>query len=432
MRKQPTKCRRWQACRSTMLVLVILVATLGAGIAPAQAQPGPSPAQEHGSSCKSVQVSVPASVLSHQVVKLPELQPLSQTSLPIHGQLCLPTGTPPKAVMLAVHGLTYDSEYWNARYQPNTYNFSQAMNKAGYGVLAIDRLGFGRSSHPPDPLLTLDAQAELVHQIIQKLRAGEFGQQFPRVALVSHSSGTGVAWLESSIYNDADAMIGTAFSNTFQNIPAVQFIKDFYPSILDPVGSKQTSSPTSIITRPHNRAKDYLYDVNNVDPNMLRYDDSILRTASPVGELEALFNRVGAIPLTSIPGAPGDTNALRVPLSNHVKNIRIPTFHINGEHDTVFCGLDGKHCNSSQELQRAENKYFSPQACFRAAVIPHAGHNLNLQRNAPRTYRTLVTFANTLFGTPGDDSKYDTYVSQCQHASDVHAGNGGRFGAVAP
>lgn len=49
-------------------------------------------------------------------------------------------------------------------------------------------------------------------------------------------------------------------------------------------------------------------------------------------------------------------------------------------------------------MQREESKYVTEAACFRAAVTPNAGHDLNLQRNAQFSYDTIRTFADEALG----------------------------------
>lgn len=72
---------------------------------------------------------------------------------------------------------------------------------------------------------------------------------------------------------------------------------------------------------------------------------------------------------------------------------------------------------------------FSPQACERAAVTPHAGHDLNLQENAPFTYATIRTFADEVLGPTGGN--YQQYRSTCAAVSGTNdTGGPATFGPI--
>jgi len=81
----------------------------------------------------------------------------------------------------------------------------------------------------------------------------------------------------------------------------------------------------------------------------------------------------------------------------------------------------------SQALQLAESKYFGPNACFRAAAVPQAGHDLNFQRNASFSYKTIRTWLDQVVGTDG--AKLDSYKQSCGSFSGSHVVTGASFGA---
>src|SRR5438876_9141482 len=61
----------------------------------------------------------------------------------IASTLYLPS-KPTNAVIVTYHGSTYGQYYWNFSYQPGTYSFVDAMTKAGYAILNMDRIGDGQ------------------------------------------------------------------------------------------------------------------------------------------------------------------------------------------------------------------------------------------------------------------------------------------------
>ena len=379
--------------------------------------------------CRFVDVPIPSSIVEKQIVPAPAAGLLAsaltgESEFTIHGRLCMPHGKAPKTVMLALHGILYTNGYWNVAYKPDTYNYSRYMTDAGYAVFAIDRLGYGKSSKPPAALVTLDAQAEVAHRMIQKLRNGDIGgHRFPYVMLVGYSYGTATSWREASKYNDADALLTTAWGSTFQHVPLARVFTTFRPAQTD---SRFRDRPLGYFVSPIGRDQDYFYDLSNVEPRMLDYSDTYLADTITAGEMLTFYPRYGAIPIAN---SLISKDEIEVPLSNQTRSIREPTFLVNGTGELFFCGIDQQHCTSSQKLQLEESKFFSPESCFRAAVIPQAGHNLNLQRNAQFTYRTMRTFADEVLGPDGD--KRAEYRRSCRSKSGDNVDTGpARFGAI--
>lgn len=84
-----------------------------------------------------------------------------------------PTGTANGRAVLLLHGRNFPSSYW----QP----VIQSLTKAGYRVVAVDQLGFGKSSKPVGPY-TFDAMASETAALLDRLGLG-------RVDVVAHSMG---------------------------------------------------------------------------------------------------------------------------------------------------------------------------------------------------------------------------------------------------
>lgn len=424
---RPTPPRRTIAAA---IVAVAALALTGIAATPALAE------ESHGSGgCHDIDTTVPGSVLAHQVTQLPAVVAVTDPGrLKIHGKLCLPEHGSPKTVMLALHGITYTNSYWNAEPpvdNADDYNFSSAMTGGGYAVLAIDRLGYGESSRPAPELVTLDVQAEVAHQLIGQLRDGQIGDTtFPHVILVGHSYGTATAWRETARYNDADAVIGTGWGNTIQTVPLARFFSGFYPAATDispPAGqgAKFRSLPPGYLTpMPGGRDRDFLYRLDNSDPAVRDYDYHVLRDTVTDGEGVSFYNRYGAFPDAKLAGA-----RLALPLSGQTKDIHVPTFQINGQYELFFCGPDQERCTSSATLTRTESKdYWTDRACFLGAVTPDAGHDLNLQRNAPFTYETVLKFADRALGPDGENR--DSYRADCADSTGQHVPDDTpRFGA---
>src|SRR5258705_10387272 len=104
--------------------------------------------------------------------------PVSLAQVPgasLYGELCVPATGTPSIVQLLVHGATYNRYYSDWPYRPDFYSYVRQMVGAGYAPLNIERLGYGRRTHPLSTLVTLPNGTEALRQVVDKLRTGAIG-----------------------------------------------------------------------------------------------------------------------------------------------------------------------------------------------------------------------------------------------------------------
>jgi pimeloyl-ACP methyl ester carboxylesterase len=94
----------------------------------------------------------------------------------------------------------------------------------GLPVLALDRVGYGASSHPNGDTLNYTTSAGYVHEVIQQVRGGVLGDVPSAIILLGPSAGADIALVEAGTYHDVDGLI--ICSNTSQLQPAL-FQVDF-------------------------------------------------------------------------------------------------------------------------------------------------------------------------------------------------------------
>ena len=153
----------------------------------------------------------------------------------LYGELCVRADRTPSAVQLLVHGATYNSYYSDWPYRPSFYSYVRQMTGAGYATFNIERLGYGRSTHPDSTLVTLQNGTEALHQVVEKLRSGEIGgHAFSRVIWVGHSLGTLYGWLEASVSKDVDAFVLTGLLHTVKPSWLALAFQSAYSANLDP------------------------------------------------------------------------------------------------------------------------------------------------------------------------------------------------------
>jgi pimeloyl-ACP methyl ester carboxylesterase len=292
----------------------------------------------------------------------------------VHARLCVPNGKRHTAIQVLLHGATYNGYYWDFPYQPQTYSYVRAANAAGYATLSIDRLGYGLSSRELSATLTATTQALVVHQVIQKLRAGAVNAtRFAKVILIGHSMGSGVVELETSLYHDVDGVVLTGATHHISATDLLSvLLADQYPAILDPKFGL-AYDPGYLTTIPGRRAATF-YATADTDPAVVAAD-------------EALKDVVSATELPDV-----ITLGITAPIS---LTITAPVLIAIGSKDNFFCsGLLASDCTSAATLAQEEAPYFCAAAQLQTYVLPGAGHDLNLELNTAGYQQAVMAWAN--------------------------------------
>jgi pimeloyl-ACP methyl ester carboxylesterase len=296
----------------------------------------------------------------------------------------MPPGGPARTVHLAIPGGTYSHLYHTWPYEPDTYSYAQALVKAGYAVFTFDRIGTGQSSHPAGSAVTIGAGAYVVHQLVQGLRDGTIGRvaggmPFQGVVLIGHSLGSIIALEEASTYWDVDGVVLTGFSHALAD---VDFASQVFPSLMpanqDPRFAGRTLDADHLTTAPGTRGALFYY-LPRTDSNVVALDEQTKETVT-IGEITSILAVL----------TPAVSQAVHVPL-----------LLLNGQYDQWMCGVGLSDCASGDLLAAAEAPFWSPQVCLQTAVIPGAGHDLNLEPSAPRTYAIIGAWSDTFVGRDG-------------------------------
>ncbi|MBB5916549.1 pimeloyl-ACP methyl ester carboxylesterase [Nocardia transvalensis] len=290
--------------------------------------------------------------------------------------LCLPSDAPANTVMVLMSGSNYNGTYWDFSYQPETYNFRKAMNRAGYATLIVDRLGNGASTRPPALSLTASATADALHGIVQGLRQGLAGAQpFGKVVTVGHSLTSGTSVMEASAHHDVDGVVLTGYSHALNVGETLGVVATYQPAGNDPAFAGRGYDSGYLVSRPGARMHDF-YAPDNVDPEVLALDEKTKEAFSLTEYPDGL--------LSTLPGMSSLINA--------------PVLVVDGSLDRLSCGINYTVCANSGTLQAAEAPYFSPAARLRTFVLPGSGHALNLARNTVEYQSAVIDWANSTVG----------------------------------
>jgi pimeloyl-ACP methyl ester carboxylesterase len=303
-----------------------------------------------------------------------KLSPGDATPYNVFGILCSRGSLHNKTIQIALHGSTYSHLYWDWPYQPELYSYVRYATAAGYAVLDLDRIGIGRSSHPPADAVTIDANAYVVHQIVQALRGGDlvvpsFGRvRAERVALVGHSLGSLISIAEAATYGDVDGVALTGVSHTITPVLG-DTLSTLYPANLDPHFAGRNIPDGYLTSQPGLR--NIFYHAPFFDPHVLALDEQTKETTT-TGELNTALPALG--------------------LSNA---IHVPVLVVVGDYDAAFCAAPT--CSASGSLAN-EPSFYPPDACTETAIIPGSGHDLNLHYTAPLTFVTLQAWMDRRVG----------------------------------
>lgn len=99
------------------------------------------------------------------------------------------------------------------------FQAARDVAERGFGVLTVDRVGYGASSHPNGDTLDYFTQAAQLHDVITQVRAGALGFTPPAVVVLAPSAGADILIVEAGIYHDLDGAV--ICFNTAQLQPAL-------------------------------------------------------------------------------------------------------------------------------------------------------------------------------------------------------------------
>ncbi len=117
-------------------------------------------------------------------------------------------------VNVLVHDAGTGGWFWNLRKHP-AYDYATQLARKGETSLVLDRLGYDRSPLPDGNDTCLDAQANMLHQVVQHLYSGRY--DFTRgvtttphashVVVQGHGVGGAIAQLEAARFGDTDGLV---------------------------------------------------------------------------------------------------------------------------------------------------------------------------------------------------------------------------------
>lgn len=102
----------------------------------------------------------------------------------LSGRFLPATNGQPRALLVAIHGGTYTSKYFDT---PSS-SLLEFCASSGYSILALDRPGYGTATSIPFDQLSFDGQVPILQQALEKIW-DSYGQQSAGMFLIGHSIG---------------------------------------------------------------------------------------------------------------------------------------------------------------------------------------------------------------------------------------------------
>lgn len=245
-------------------------------------------------------------------------------------------------VVLLQHGLSYFKEAWD---WPG-YSAAAALTRAGYAVIAIDRLGYGESKLENGTKVSFEGYADMANQIVGQLR-----MEFAHVVIGGHSAGAGVSEYAQGMYGSADALLALGWHHR----PSDGLLAEFMTG--DTVRSTQDDYEYFMATPEHRAEKFYEPDA---DPAVVA-GDTAAANLTPSGEIQSIGKQ---------------------PSRFMVGNVKVP----------VFIGLSEKDWLFEPQYAGMHKGEFLSSPSVTVDMVPGAGHTFMLAPQGPAGTDRMVSW----------------------------------------
>ncbi|KZO91750.1 alpha/beta-hydrolase [Calocera viscosa TUFC12733] len=293
----------------------------------------------------------------------------------IFGVLCVPkdgdkhNGT----VQLLVHGLGYDSGYWDFGFQPENYSYVMRAAAEGHTTFRYDRLGTGKSDHPFDGYHEVQSltDLEIIISIITLLHQGGVGgKAYTSVIGVGHSYGSIQLTAASAfVPNLLSALVLTGFSANASSTGQFATSNAFSRADLTQP-DRFTGLPGSyVISGLPQAAQINFFYFPFYDPDV------------------ATFSYATIEPITQ--GVLFTLSALTSGQSNFTGPVHLVT----GDRDWIFCGAQcGVKPDGNHTILELTKIVFPMTSNFSVYSPANTGHGINLHFSAPATYTNIFNW----------------------------------------
>ena len=287
-----------------------------------------------------------------------------------------------KRAVVLLHGAASDRSAWTGL-APLTPNIPQSLARGGYGVFAIDRIGYGESTYERDPgwgfNLTVNTQIETTREIVNQIQDGSFivtegsceegtpsGQSADSVFMAGHSSGALIAQAFATRYDDLAGIIVLAWSGMEPGGAAIGWLVNNH-----------------ILPQLFNEGKEYVTWVPYVDGYSMECESGFFNAqgASPV-VIETVCTE-GFLETTPIAEF-FDLGDVVVEVAADVGNVDdTAVLFVMGEMDAYMPGPAGGPSGEEVDIQTPEIKHWQDNCNCDVSVVEarHSSHMIMAHRD---------------------------------------------------
>lgn len=201
-----------------------------------------------------------------------------------------------------VHDTSTGGWFWNLRKHPR-YDYATQLAARGETSVVLDRLGYDRSPLEDGNATCLGAQADMLHQVVQKLRSGtyRFARDAERktpsaqhVVVHGHSLGASIAQVEAATYDDVAALVLMSWADSGPSQLAVDAASRQSATCLQgedyaPFATTRRSFRAGLFATAPAKVQSSASGLRNPDPcgDVLSYASNQLTSGLSAGEVEA-------------------------------------------------------------------------------------------------------------------------------------------------
>lgn len=263
-------------------------------------------------------------------------------------------------VNVLVHDAGTGGWFWDLPSAPR-FDYAGRLADRGETSLVLDRLGFDASPLADGRSTCLGAQATMLHQVVQNLKAGIYsyvdrpGAAVPhgaQVVLHGHGVGAAVAQLEAAEFDDVDGLVVMGWSDSGASQAAIA------------EGARQTRACLDDDYAPYGASRSEFRDLLFATaPRAVQRAALARRNDTPCGDVTSLLGTVGALNLGT-------------------GSIEAPVLVLQG-------GADTRTRDTSAEAQAGR---FRSAESVTARSFARAGSALPLEAQAPQVRRTVLAW----------------------------------------
>ena len=294
----------------------------------------------------------------------------------VRGQLVAPRsaleGAGQRAVTVYLHGFNVGGFMWRPPGAPQL-DHAAALARLGHASLVVDRLGYDTSGHPHGAQMCFGSQADVVHQLVGKLRRGDYvvsGRRpatFSKVVLAGHDSGAAIADIEAYSYRDIDGLVHLSWADQGFTQTAITGFAELLPTCARGGDAAEQGPPAR--DDPAGGPRGYVLFLNDAK---IRSEQ---RNTEPrvVDRLSRLWNRNPCGEYALVP------EAVRINMQR-LPEIRVPVLYGYGEHEFLW----------TQEGLAEQARHYRNSRDLTTVVSRNAGHFPMFSRVASALHSTVA------------------------------------------